>query len=491
MKVLSLFDGLAGCRIALDRVGITQTKYYSSEIDKYAMQVASHNYPDIIHVGSVTDWQSWDVDWSSINLVTGGFPCQAWSVAGKQGGDKDERGMLFWTMLDVMKMVLRHNPKAKFMMENVKMKKEFEEYITFHTQEALGHVNKILINSALVSAQNRNRWYWTNIDGVEQPEDLGLVLADVIENGEVDREKSLSVTTRVAGATAKRYLEKSMHQMVIETQGPCAKQTVTATIITKDGECFSGTNACENPQKECPRDVLGMKSGEGYHLCKEVCNQTAHAEVNAIKLAGEKANGSVLYLEGHSYACDNCKGHAESAGISEIKISAPPLNFVIGRIVGRKINPETGKRDDYNRELMAEQRVEPRFDEKSGTLTTVQKDNVLIVREATKKGFVEIKPGQCVDLTFPTSKTRRGRKMEFKSNCLTAANHEYSQWNGLTYRKLTPLECERLQTLPDNYTLVLDENGKQLVSNSQRYKMIGNGWTIDVIAHIFRGLKNG
>jgi len=154
-----------------------------------------------------------------------------------------------------------------------------------------------------------------------------------------------------------------------------------------------------------------------------------------------------------------------------------------GRIVGRKINPETGKRDDYNPDLKAEQRLEPRLDEKSGTLTTVQKDNVVVLRvpEATKKGYTEIQDGDCFDATFPTSKTRRGRNMKDKSNCLTAANYDYMRYEHPTYRKLTPVECERLQTVPDGYT--------ESVSNTQRYKMLGNGWTVDVICHLLKGIK--
>ena len=165
INVLSLFDGVSCGRIALERAGIEVDNYFSSEIDKYAIQVANKNYPqdEDKRLGDVTKWQDWNIDWSNIDLVTGGFPCQAWSVAGKQLGDKDERGMLFWTMLDIMKKVLEHNPKAKFLIENVKMKKEFEEYITLHTSNALGVVHKHLMNSALVSAQNRQR-YWQRLD---------------------------------------------------------------------------------------------------------------------------------------------------------------------------------------------------------------------------------------------------------------------------------------------------------------------------------------
>lgn len=180
MNVLSLFNGMSFGRMALESLNVPVGKYYSSEIDKYANQAAQALFPDTIQLGDVTQWREWDIDWSSIDLVTGGFPCQAWSMAGKQLGDKDERGMLFWVMLDIMKHVKYHNPDADFLIENVKMKKEFEEYITLHTENALGKVHKTLINSALVSAQNRNRYYWTSF-AVEQPKDKGIHLADIIE----------------------------------------------------------------------------------------------------------------------------------------------------------------------------------------------------------------------------------------------------------------------------------------------------------------------
>jgi site-specific DNA-cytosine methylase len=106
---------------------------------------------------------------------------------------------------------------------------------------------------------------------------------------------------------------------------------------------------------------------------------------------------------------------------------------------------------------------------------------VLVVPEATKKGYTEIEDGDCFDATFPTSKTRRGRNMKDKSNCLTAANYDYMRYEHPTYRKLTPLECERLQTVPDNYT--------EGVSNTQRYRMLGNGWTVDVISHILQEMR--
>ena len=333
MNLLSLFDGMSCGQIALNRIGIKPSKYYAAEIDKYAIKVTQANYPNTIQLGSVTDWRDWDIDWSSIDLVSGGFPCQAWSMAGKQLGDKDERGMLFWVMLDIMKHAKSQNPKIKFLIENVKMKKEFEEYITRHTEQALGEVNKVLINSALVSAQNRNRYYWTNWH-VEQPEDKGIVLADIIE------------------------------------QSP--------DEITVMSEKFTNRNA---------------------HILRD-------------DLTGKAKNLSAMEYVKNGRQGDYIK---------------------CGAIRGRYL--VNGKRADTQVDSMVgitQQRLEVRKDEKTNTLTTVQKDNVVVEKDKQ-------------------------------------------------YRKLTPIECERLQCVPDNYT--------NHVSNTQRYKMLGNGWTVDVIAHILTAIK--
>lgn len=343
------------------------TKYYAAEIDKYAIMVTQANYPNTIQLGSVLDWQSWDIDWASIDLVTGGFPCQAWSVAGKQQGDKDARGMLFWTMLDIMKTVMAHNPNAYFLIENVKMKKDFEQYITHHTEQALGLVHKHLINSSLVSAQNRNRYYWTNIDGITQPEDKGLVLRDVLEDAETDRQKSYCLDANYhKGASVEQYENKCKRQLV----------------------------------------MVG-----GHREPKVLC----------------------------------------------------------GALRGRYI--VDGKRQDHKQLTagLTEQRLETRKDGKTNALTTVQKDNVVVRRKS-----------KCVVMRQKARGFNKGfEKPVEKSPALSSSGWQDNNHllQGLTYRKLTPLECERLQTLPDNYT--------NHVSNTQRYKMIGNGWTVDVIAHIF------
>lgn len=181
MNVLSLFNGMSFGMMALETLGVKVDKYYSSEIDKFANKAAEALYPDTIQFGDITMWRDWDVDWSSIDLLLAGFPCQAWSMAGKQGGDSDPRGALVHDLIDVWNHINLNRKNAgkrpvRFMFENVKMKKEFLDYIN----ELFG-VEPVCINSALVSAQNRVRYYWTNIGKVEQPEDKGVFLADILD----------------------------------------------------------------------------------------------------------------------------------------------------------------------------------------------------------------------------------------------------------------------------------------------------------------------
>jgi DNA (cytosine-5)-methyltransferase 1/DNA (cytosine-5)-methyltransferase 3A len=236
MNILSLFDGMSCGQIALNRIGITEYTYYASEIDKYAIQVTQANYPNTIQLGDVTKYKEWNLDWSSIDLVSGGFPCQAWSLAGKQLGDKDERGMLFWTMLEIIKKVLNANPKAKFLMENVKMKKEFEQYITLHTEQALGKVEKHLINSSLVSAQNRQRYYWTNIEKIDTLLDRNIHLADIVEDGFTDRTKAYCIDANYSNI--KQYITKCRRQIVFKDKS----QTILATIYKENAKSMIKRN---------------------------------------------------------------------------------------------------------------------------------------------------------------------------------------------------------------------------------------------------------
>ena len=171
--VLSLFDGISCGKVALDRAGIKVKKYYASEIDKFAMQVSEKNHPDIIQLGDVTSWRSWDIDWKNVGLLIGGSPCQGFSFAGKQLNFNDDRSKLFFVYVDILNHIKSVNPDVKFLLENVKMKAEWQDVISGY----LG-VKSIRINSALVSAAKRDRLYWANFD-VEMPDDKGITFDDI------------------------------------------------------------------------------------------------------------------------------------------------------------------------------------------------------------------------------------------------------------------------------------------------------------------------
>jgi site-specific DNA-cytosine methylase len=210
MIVLSLFDGMSSGRIALDRAGVKVDQYYASELDKHAIKVTQANWPDTIQLGDVNQWREWDIDWTGIDLLIGGSPCQGFSFAGKQLAFDDPRSKLFFVYVDILNHIRSVNPDVKFMLENVKMKKEHLAVIS-----AQLWVEPVFINSALVSAQNRQRYYWANWE-FGQPEDKGIVLADIIESGAVDREKSYCIDAcYYKGGSVNNYMDKKRRQVAL------------------------------------------------------------------------------------------------------------------------------------------------------------------------------------------------------------------------------------------------------------------------------------
>lgn len=209
MIVLSLFDGISCGRVALERAQIPVTKYYASEIDPYAIKCAMRNYPDTIQLGDINNWQQWDIE--KPDLIMGGSPCQGFSFAGKQLAFDDPRSRLFFKFV----AILQHYKPKYFLLENVRMKKEYISVIT----DCLG-VEPVLINSSSVSAQNRPRLYWCNWT-VTQPEDKGIVLKDIIEHGVVDKDKSYCIDASYwKGGDLKQYFEKHRRQVVFNQCDP-------------------------------------------------------------------------------------------------------------------------------------------------------------------------------------------------------------------------------------------------------------------------------
>lgn len=303
--VLSLFDGISCGMEAFKRINIKIDKYYSSEIDKYAIQVSRNNHPEIIQLGDINNWKSWNI--KKPDLILAGCPCQGFSFAGKQLAFNDPRSKLFFKFVDILNF---YNPKY-FLLENVRMKKEYQNIISEYLK-----VEPVLINSALLSAQNRNRLYWANFE-ISQPKDKGIFLKDIIENGIVNRDKSYCIdASYFKGTSEDIYFNRKRRQAVF-------------SIASR------GRNLVDNKRV----DIKGAKTS---------------------------------------------------------------------------------------------QRFETKYNKKSNCLTSVQKDSYIV--------------------------------------------------ENLIIRKLSPLECERLQTLKDDYTLG--------ISNTQRYKLLGNCWTVDIISHILKdGLK--
>lgn len=210
LVVLSLFDGISCGMVALKRAGIAVKRYYAAEIDKFAIQVSEDNWPDIIRLGDVENWREWDIDWSTITLLIGGSPCQGFSFAGKQLAFDDPRSKLFFVYVDILNHIEAVQGRdIKFLLENVRMKQEHQDVISAYLD-----VKPVCINSALVSAQNRVRYYWCSWN-VAQPDDRNIELKDIIVDGHVNRVKAYCIDANYhKGGNLKSYFEKRRRQLI-------------------------------------------------------------------------------------------------------------------------------------------------------------------------------------------------------------------------------------------------------------------------------------
>jgi DNA-cytosine methyltransferase len=336
MNVVSLFNGMNTGRQALENVGIKVNKYYSSEIKPYAIELTQHHFPDTIQVGDVTKWKEWDIDWSSIDLILSGSPCQDLSAAGKRAGINGKKSSLFFVFVEILEHIKSLNPNVLFLQENVGSASKLDVGIM---SRALG-VYPVRINSSLLTAQLRDRYYWSNIrtketmfdvvTDIPQPKDKEIMFKDIITSGFVDKIKCNCLTTGTGGVLSQ---ESMKHRN--ETTG----------MIT------------------------------------------------------------LIYEE----------------------------------------------------------------------------NNELRVKTNTKQGYDVVTENDCIDLSFPTSTTRRGRVTKGKSPCLMESNNNlYSYKDGMV-RTVNQVEMERLQGFPDGYTSML--------SKAKAGSLLGDGWTLPVIEHIFKFIK--
>lgn len=390
MRVLSLFDGISCGHIALERAGIPIEVYYASEIDKYAIQITQKNYPNTIQLGDINN-----IDFTQfigkVDLVMGGSPCQDLSIAGKRAGLQGDRSGLFYKFVEAIKII---KPKYFLLENNVGMPQDAYEEIS-----RLMGCYPIEINSALVSAQTRKRYYWTNIGpqdynlfgfptvAISQPKNKGILLKDVLESGYAPDDKSRCIQSSIGRTTEREYFKKNQGQMV--------------------------------------------------------------AEPIIYQLPRGKNNGGIKKEKTPTITSNQWEYN----------------NLLIKPCALR--NRGNGKEPEFNNT------------DKANALTSVQTDSMVL--EPLRLKQYEKSQGQA----------QRVYSVRGKSVVLNANGGGQGGKTGLykidlpdgeyLIRKLTPLECERLQTLPDGYT--------EGVSNTQRYKAIGNGWTVDVIAHIFSFLE--
>ena len=445
MNVLSLFDGMSCGQQALERIGIKVDNYFASEIDKYAIQVTMANYPNTKQLGSVINVNGYDLP--KIDLLIGGSPCQSFSFAGKRKGmsTKDEQEILtlehylqlkkegfefegqsylFWEYMRLLKEV---KPKY-FLLENVMMGEKWEKVLS----KAIG-VNPIEINSALVSAQNRRRLYWTNIGMqpmglfgdlesiIEQPKDKGILLKDILQS-QVDDKYFLS-EKMVKGFLEhnRRHIEEKnqtgFNWKPTEGNKKAACLRANAALCPTDNSVIVGQlgykkdfEKSDKAQCLLQRDYKGMSN----HGINVVVHNTQRRDANRPSIQKNKNSGGSGHLtrnDGKTYCLDS--GNTNAIEIKNLNENQQ-----------KKFNPNVNS-------------------EKSNTLTLAQ--------------------------------GRAGSSSEYMDSVSKIANITSS------IRRLTPTECERLQTVPIGYT--------DCVAKTNRFKMLGNGWTVDVIAHIFSFLK--
>lgn len=375
ITVLSCFDGMSCGQLALKRAGIKVKQYFASEIDQYAIEVTQANFPKTIQLGTVKNVKSKNLP--KIDLLIGGSPCQGFSFAGNQLNFKDPRSKLFFEFVRILKEIRQTNPDVLFLLENVKMKQEYEDVITKQLC-----VEPIEINSNLVSAQNRKRLYWTNIPNITQPKDKGIMLKDIVHE-KVDKvipmgELNFNVSPSgkgIGGNVTAIQKGKSTTLMVGKGEGQKIAVSIAEYVVPFD-------KTLQILNKEVKRGKIG------YFRKDSQANRVYYVHDKAVTLTGEGGGGAAK----------------------------------MGQYLFGVITPERLKKTQNG------QRIND--GNKFYTLTTVDKHGILV------EGYI---------------------------------------------RKLTPIECERLQTVPDNYT--------HHVSKTQRYKMLGNGWTVNVIAHILRSIN--
>lgn len=415
MKVLSLYDGMACGILALIKAEIEIESYDAFEIDKYAIQTATHNFPMIRQHGDVFNADF--TQFKGVDLLCGGSPCTYWSIAQKNNRETEASGMGWELFSQYVRAVKEAEPKFFVYENNKSMSKAIRESI----DKAFGF-EAVLINSALVSAQNRQRLYWVgkrNEDGtyskvdVEQPEEKGILLKDILETGMdlTGNEKGYTLTASYNGAVAWNTIERSQRNMVAE---PVRIDTIESDL--------------KNQSHDSKQYRVYSPNGKSTTLCGQGGGVGAKTGLYAVPVVEDNVLSDEYFHGGFN-----------------------------GNLIGMVETPMTARN---GRQPSQHCRVYS-CEGKAMCLGTDSRNRIIAPYYGETIPVYEVNNGLI---------TIKGKQYPIK-----LADGFY------IIRKLTVKECMRLQTVPEWYEFP--------VSNSQAYKMLGNGWTVDVIAHIFTSLK--
>ena len=540
MKVLSLFDGMACGMIAMQLAEVEVESYDAYEIDKYAIKTAQHNFPMIKEHGDVfgADFTQYE----GVDFLIGGSPCTYWSIAQTKNRETVASGMGWELFSQYVRALHEAKPKYFIYENNKSMSKDIRASI----DKAFGF-EAVLINSALVSAQNRQRLYWVgrrNEDGtyskvnVEQPVDRGILLKDVLDGAVAMREKAHTIDANYYNGGNFTSPNKQSGKRLMVAEPVCLRYERTEEA------------------KRCRKAYEAHEIKHGYNEFNELHPRpdgktntlTTVLKDNQIMEPVCVAERGRMYCGQPQHYCANDGGAGAKTGLYSMHLDG----FIPGeRTVGSQMEFLGGINGRHEKWLEDGKNYSRNFSQghrlygvngKSVTQTAqacgyagntgLYAIPTMPVKEATAKGYTEIECGDCVDLSMPNSKTRRGRNMADKANCMQTSNDFYQyvayamefdddgrpikaiskDGKEITIyevkdgkitikgkqcpiklkdgyyiiRKLTVSECKRLQTVPEWYDFP--------VSNSQAYKMLGNGWTCEVIAHLIRscnGRTNG
>lgn len=480
ITVLSLFDGMSCGQIALDNLGIKVDQYFASEIDKYAIQTTMANYPNTIQLGSVVD-----IDCSKlpkIDLLCGGSPCQSFSFAGKRKGmstkceteiltlehylelknngfEFEGQSYLFWEYMRILTELRQINPGIKFLLENVEMGEKWEKVLS----KAIG-VNGIHINSALVSAQNRKRIYWTNIglepgglfgypvSKIEQPKDKVILLKDILEK-EVDEKYYLSgKMLDYLNNRKDNYNNGKINYKLGNEKAACINASSGSIDISDNIIKIDKKGNIKDNQDKASTFTAGGNSG-GNHSDMDLI---VHNTLPRSSKTGKGGTGPLSRNDGKTYCLDTGQTNAVEIGCA-----------TFGRTdEAKKIRKESMKNGKDYTPFQSKEII--KVDEnKLNTLTTgANKDNLIIQLNAIMLG----------------RSPQFGNPINDGAKSYTLCTSEpHGIIKNTRIRRLTPLECKRLQTVSDDFIMP--------VSDTQAYRQLGNGWTIEVIVHILKYLN--